>query len=485
MSEVIVPRVVINYEPSPTGLKIHTAKQQGGVIGVGGPVGTGKSVMMCNELLRTAVTQAPFNGIRKTKFGIVRNTYPELKTTTVATWLRWVPEELGRITYGSPITHTLNFALEDGTTVECTIYFLAMDSDDDVKKLKSFEFTKIWFNEASELQKAFIDAATARLPRFPDKAEGGASEWGVLLDTNMPDEEHWIYDLFEVMRPKGYVFYKQPPAILKVLDEKGEWTGEWVGNPDAENVSNHINGFNYWLDQVPGKDPGYIRVFLEGKYGQTKHGKPVYEYEWNEEHHLNEKELLPDRELPVYTGWDWGLNPACIFGQINRKGKLIILKEVVPDSDCSLESFLDDWIIPFVHEHFRGCRFEGWGDPAGIGRNPLDKSTPFSTCAGKGIIVKPTSTNNFQPRKDAVASFLKRLEGFGLNPSCKKLRLGFNGKYGYPKLGGSNGLYKDKPDKNEFSHPHDGLQYLCLGLTQLSKRRFSGTAKHMGKGVAS
>lgn len=484
----MVDDLVINYEPNPSGILLHTAHQQGGVICIGGPVGTGKSVTMSNELLRTAIAQTPYKGTRYTAFGVVRNTFPELKTTTIKTWLQWVPEELGKITYGSPIQHKIRFVLGDGSKVHSDVYFFAMDVADDVKKLKSFELTKIWFNEAAELSREFVDHAGLRLPRWPNKEMGGADEYGIIMDTNMPDEEHWMYKAFEEEKIPGWKMIHQPPAILKNMVMKGdklEWDGTWIGNPKAENVQNVNGGFNYWLDQVHGKDPNFIRVMLEGKYGQTKRGKPVYEYEWNEEYHLADREWTADPELMVYTGWDWGLNPALIFAQIDRRGTLRALKELVPDSDCSLEAFLTDWVTPFKEQHFRGCHFSGWGDPAGIGRNPLDKSTPFQTVAGAGFYIKPTSTNTFVPRRDAVASFLKRLGGFTLNPSMKMLRKGFNGGYGYSKLGGGGGIYKDRPDKNEFSHPHDGLQYLCLGLVEQSKRKPAGSGDNPGaKGVS-
>ena len=44
------------------------------------------------------------------------------------------------------------------------------------------------------------------------------------------------------------------------------------------------------------------------------------------------------------------------------------------------------------------------------------------------------------------------------------LRKGFNGKYQYRRLNTSGEKYVDKPDKNEFSHIHDALQYVATYL---------------------
>jgi hypothetical protein len=50
---------------------------------------------------------------------------------------------------------------------------------------------------------------------------------------------------------------------------------------------------------------------------------------------------------------------------------------------------------------------------------------------------------------------------FQINPRCEVLRKGFLGRYQYKrvKVAGAAECYHDEPDKNEYSHPHDGLQY--------------------------
>src|SRR5438270_696891 len=52
-----------------------------------GPVGSGKSSGMVMELLRRATEQAPDprDGKRRTRFALVRNTLPQLQTTTAKT----------------------------------------------------------------------------------------------------------------------------------------------------------------------------------------------------------------------------------------------------------------------------------------------------------------------------------------------------------------------------------------------------------------
>lgn len=80
----------------------------------------------------------------------------------------------------------------------------------------------------------------------------------------------------------------------------------------------------------------------------------------------------------------------------------------------------------------------------------------------------PCPSNNLTIRLEAVRQPLSRNidghPGFLLSPTCTVLRRGFNSGYRYKKLQVSGAdRYGDTPDKNEFSHPHDGLQYLSLG----------------------
>ena len=102
---------------------------------------------MCVEIFRRACEQAPQqDGIRRTRFAIVRSTYRELQDTTLKTWLDWFPEDLGQSRLNrSEMTHLLRF-----NDVECEVMFRALDRPDDVKKLLSLELTGAWINEARE-----------------------------------------------------------------------------------------------------------------------------------------------------------------------------------------------------------------------------------------------------------------------------------------------------------------------------------------------
>ncbi len=102
-----------------------------------GPIGSGKSTACVAEILKRAHEQAPGpDGRRKTRWGIIRNTYGELRTTTVRTWHMWFPETLGRFSLDAPPTHRLVTS-----ELDLEIIFLALDRPEDVRKLLSLELT--------------------------------------------------------------------------------------------------------------------------------------------------------------------------------------------------------------------------------------------------------------------------------------------------------------------------------------------------------
>jgi hypothetical protein len=53
--------------------------------------------------------------------------------------------------------------------------------------------------------------------------------------------------------------------------------------------------------------------------------------------------------------------------------------------------------------------------------------------------------------------------GLTLSPRCILVREGFNSSYRFRRVRPGVEEYHDEPEKNEASHPHDALQYVCLG----------------------
>ena len=127
--------------------------------GIRGPVCSGKSVACSIEIFRRALMQEPDrSGKGKSRWAIIRNTNPQLRTTTIKTWLDWFPEQdWGKFAWSVPYTHMITAG-----DLEMEVIFLALDRPEDVKKLLSLELTGVWINEAREIPKSIVDACSMR-----------------------------------------------------------------------------------------------------------------------------------------------------------------------------------------------------------------------------------------------------------------------------------------------------------------------------------
>ena len=462
-----------SYKPDGEVLKSFM-KDQTFFRGIRGPVGSGKSVACCVEVFRRALEQEKSpDGKRKSRWAIIRNTNPQLRTTTIKTWLDWFPENIwGKFTWSVPYTHNIKKG-----DLELEVIFLALDRPEDVKKLLSLELTGIWINEAREVPKSIIDACTMRVGRFPSMREGGPSWSGVIADTNAPEEDHWwpimagevpIPDHIPreqakmLVKPDNWMFFAQPPGMLEERNGDGEIVG-YKANREAENQNNMLK--SYYTNLIQGKTKSWIDVYVMNKLGAIQDGKPVYQ-NFLTETHVAKEELPVAASLPVYVGLDFGLTPSAVIGQKIR-GRWLIQSEIV-SVDMGIVRFAE-LLRNELATRFQACSDTIiYGDPSGDFRAQTDESTPFQILRGAGLRAFPAPSNSVDLRLESVSSQLTKMcEGkpaFLIDRRCSMLIKGFQGGYSYRRLEVSGERYEDKPDKQSmYSHIHDALQYMLLG----------------------
>lgn len=483
--------LVIGYAAEPTLARFH--RSQAFVRGVMGPIGSGKSSAMCVELLCRAASQRPGpDNVRRTRFAVVRNSYPELRTTTLKTWADWAPEAVCPVRGSAPLTARMAAPLADGTSLDMEALFLALDSADDARKLLSLELTGAWVNEAREVPKAVLDALLGRVGRYPPKRLGGPSWSGLVMDTNPPDDDHWWHRLAEEERPRGWEFFRQPPAVV-------ERDGGFEINPAAENLRHQPLGGEYWLRQAAGKSREWIAVYLMGRYGCLSDGRPVYP-EYDDERHLARGELAPLPGVPLILGWDFGLTPACVAAQLAPGGRLLVLAEFA-GLGTGIRRFAREVVGPALRSRFAGLAVRSFGDPAGRARAQTDERTCMDELTAAGIPTEATRSNDFTARREAVAGFLSGggpgadgtpgASAFLLSPDCALLRKGFLSGYRYerlPVISGGEERFTERPVKNMHSHIHDALQYAALAAEEPGRkspaRRRGGVGGRPADGMA-
>jgi len=450
-----------------------------------GPLGSSKTFQTCQKVFKKMCDQAPnADGIRPSRWFAVRNTYPDLETTTIRDWLALFGD-LGHFTNGTPPSHHIEFELDDDTIVRSEMIFIALDRPDAVKKLRGTQATGFWHNEVKELPKAIVDMADLRHGRYPTIPDGGVKcSWhGMVGDTNAPDIDHWIYEMAEEERPPGWIFYTQPGGVLAVGDE-------FVPNDDAENLGNLPDG--YYVNGMNGKSKDWIRVNLANEYGFVSDGKPVHPAYVDSIHCLRApppvNRTRRGQAPTIYVGCDWGLTPAAVFIQQAPNGQYQALSEIVTFDMAAFD--FSKLVMKHLAERYPNHLVDAWGDPSGDSRSQADAKTVFKTCRANGFHVLPTYTNDPEIRRGAVSGPFTRLiqghPGLVISPECSQLRKGLQGGFRYRRLMVvGEERFQDTVDKNRFSHVCEAFEYGLVGAGEGRKQTSSAAGSKKGKATGS
>jgi len=418
-----------------------------------GPVGSAKTTAILFKIVHRAQLQrpSPVDGVRRTRWVIVRNTLPQLMDTTLKSWFTWFPDGVA----GKYVSHNKTFWLRFGD-VEAEIMFRPLDTPEDVRRVLSLEVTGAVLDEFVEIPQAIVEALSGRCGRYPSAKDGGASWWGMWGATNPGNEDSWwhswLYEPWEndfdgVAKEKKLGYYQQPSGF----------------SPHAENVGNLPGGHGYYQELADGKSEEWIKQFIEVQWGYSLKGKPVYRA-FNPEIHVAKRPIMYNPHLPLVMGFDAGLTPAALFGQQDPNGRLLVLGELTSEN-MGARRFAREKVIPMLNMRFPRSSLLIAADPATTQRAQTDEVSVRQILEAElGVRVRPASSNALAARLDAVNDYLCRLTDVGpamlIDPSCTQLIRGF--KSGYRYAVSNKGQTADAPEKNQFSHVHDACQYLCM-----------------------
>lgn len=416
---------------------------------------SGKSTVNIVEIFRRCAEMPKCkDGFRRSRWVIIRNTLPQLRSTTLKTWLQWFPDTIA----GKWKEQDKTFYLQAGD-IRAEILFLPLDSPDDAARLLSLELTGAFINEAREVNPEIIQAVFSRLGRYPSRAmlPKDTTYWyGLIMDTNPPSRDSWLYTKFEEERPDGWEIYRQPGGL----------------DPDAENKENLPP--TYYEDMMNGATQDWIDVHVHGKYGRSLTGRPVFEKTFTRSFHVSNQVLQPLNSLahPVIIGLDFGRTPAAVLGQRNAFSRLHIL-DALYQENIGLENFLKNHLSPLLKERFPYNKFIVVGDPAGWAKSQLNEENAFDVLKKCGFTTAvPASTNDIDKRINAVESLLmQQIEGKPMvtfsaehtSKGMKHLIAAMDGGYKYKRK--NDGSFEVTPLKDKFSHCADATQYLALGAS--------------------
>lgn len=512
------------YEGSPTAWAYRQDRNFAAFII--GPVGSGKSVPLLQRIQEHGREQMPSpDGVRRSRFAVVRNTMPELRSTTAVTYEQIYPADFyGDIVWRSPATHMMRFA-----DCEIEVNLIALDKPKDVKKLLSLELTGAALNEVREIPRSVVTRMTERVGRYGLNER--PSTWrGIWGDSNPPDTDHWLYTWHHQQTPTGYEFYQQPPGVIEVqprgkgaevIDEnfpqhqglkltsavvRTWWKGRmrrvdcpieiikaadrwWIVNPFMENLpalarvsidTNPLGAQSYYGQALAGKTVEEIRSYLQGVYTFVLDGRRVVPQYNPQVHGVDHLPVLETE--PLLVGMDIGggtLQPSALIFQKHSRGVYLCHREVVC-FDMGVKRFgelLSETLVQqYPHHVAAGLIGTMWGDPAGEKRDEIFETASFDYLRSThGFRVLAAPSQDPKMRIAALAGPCERMidgkPGLLVNrQGCPMLHKGLMGGWHYRRLQISGEeRYRDVPNKNEFSHICDGAGYGLLGAGEYLK----------------
>lgn len=424
-----------------------------------GPVGSGKSTGCMFEIIRRMHMQAKSaDGLRHTRFVLVRQTLKQIKDTALKEFFTWVaPLADFRVS-----ENVIRFNYDD---IRSEIILIPLDDENDQRRLLSMQITGAWVNEFPEIDPNIIPSLAGRCGRYPSAAQGGASWFGIIGDGNFPTEGSEWHRLLEVAPPADWQVFKQPGG----MEPEAENLNYLLQTPatlslpvnDPERIA---QGRKYYERLLGSHNPDWVRRYVHAQFGNDPSGSAVFRESFVPRFHICD-DLMPAFSTPLIIGQDFGRDPGSVICQIDHRGRLLVLEEV-DAVDIGLELHVNRALRPAVMaERYAGLPVAVVGDPSGVSKGTIYEETTFEALKRLGFMAFPAPTNDIDPRLRAVEAFLLAQRDGGPaflidRVRCPKLVRALSGGYRYARM--KSGQLKPAPEKNEYSHLADALQYAAL-----------------------
>lgn len=477
-----------DYEAPPTCADFMSSNAFGRIIA--GPVGSGKTTACIMELVRRACAQEAGNdGMRYTRFAVVRQTLQQLKQTVLNDAKTWLA---GMGTWKvSDSVFTLEF-----NNIFSEWNFLPLEDAADQGRLLSMQLTGAWLSECIEMKLDVVGPLAERLGRYPSGVRGQPTWHGMICDTNMPTEMS-PWQTFMENLPPNWQKWRQPSGLA----------------PNAENLNYLLQtaqtrllpldhparlaqGRTYYENIVAqnGETSDRVKRYVKAEYGNDPSGAAVFQESFRSDFHIvDQTQLIPG--YPILVGQDFGRNPWSLICQMDHMGRLLVHEEVAA-TNIGLEKHVNQNLRPrLMQDKYLGFKVVIVGDPAGMAKGSIAEESCFDALKRLGFSAFPAPSNDIGPRIRAVEALLARQTNGGptllINRGgCPKLCRAMSGGYRYTKT--KDGNLKPKPDKDDkegFSHVADDLQYVAEvvhgGMVEYIAQRLWRPRKPRGERITS
>lgn len=348
-----MPREIVieTYKPNPTPAKFHgsTAKHRF----LTGPMGTGKSRSGIEEVAKQ-MRKYPGN-----VFYVLRNTYPELKDSTIADFYRYWPQELLKV----PYRWDKSYNQVDHNLKVCQGGIIKFRSADRPEKFQSVDdMGGFMLVEAPDIPEDTFLFLSSRPRRLDVPAT-------IIFEGYPPDDQSWVYRLFWLLQDEDYQRFEIPKE---------------------ENAHNLRPDYYKDLYKQYGHKPNWVARYIEGKVVFLSSGTPICPM-FNEHIHVV-NECYYDNTQPLLIGFDYGYHyPSVVFLQFRPEldqfwvlGSFFLYNHVAPLFASKVRDRMFEWFgqgkKEIVHKDY--------GDPAGEFKS--DKK--MSAQEGRPSLNEPATT---------------------------------------------------------------------------------------------
>lgn len=473
-------------------------KSRAFICGCVGPVGSGKTIAALQKGIMVARKQKGVmreDGvlIRTARIGVIRESYPSLKSTTLKSWFRIIPEAEGKFNWQAPYVHKFRKILKregnrrDGRPIdilECEFEFRAIGDLSVEEACRGWEVNAVIIDEADLQPANLVPFLTGRVGRFSDLDISLVVDPQIIVVLNMPDIENHIYTLL----------FDEASEVLGLTAEEAQILQETLGDrkliekfiqpggrePGAENLHNLPGGRGYYVLQVAANraTPGYVDRMVDNKPVPIQHGQAVnagFAYTT----HVQACVWDPRRKLII--GVDQGLFAAAVALQRDWDNQVRTLAEVVNTARSASGNVSLTKIGPKAFakrvKAMLADRFPGItndmirvvADPAAFAAKDQDaeeNERDWLLIFEKelGLKVHRAKTNSAGLRNQAVWTAQDTRDGYLIDPACRHLIKAHSGGYRYAKATLSTGETRGHLEIADtiYTHVADAEQYAAL-----------------------
>ena len=246
----------LTFQPVATVARLFQPEPQHRFFIVIGPIGSTKTTTCIFWLLTQAMLQYPSpDGIRRTRFALVRNTLASMKQTV----LKDIRSLLHGLVEWQPSSNTIMIKAGD---IESEWLLMPLETPDDQRRLLSLQLTGVYINELREVDWSLAMQAFSRTGRFPSAKHGAVAcrRRFLLADSNMGVEGSDMHRFLEEEGPSNHrlLYVRQPSALSAEAD--------WL----------HFLPQDYYEDAMVGATPAWIKQHIHGQWGLDLSGEPVW-----------------------------------------------------------------------------------------------------------------------------------------------------------------------------------------------------------------